>query len=48
MVLACLWVSYSDKKSLKIEQDNIEGICDPVISIKLSLILMRLKINLNT
>ena len=31
MVLACLWVSYSDKKSLKIEQDNIEGICDPVI-----------------
>ena len=31
MVYACFWVSYSDKKNLKIEKDNIEGICDPVI-----------------
>ncbi len=31
MVYACFWVSYSDKKSLKIEKENIEGICDPVV-----------------
>ena len=31
MVYACFWVSHSDKKNLKIEKDNIEGICDPVI-----------------
>ena len=31
IINACFWVSYSDVKNLKIEKENIEGICDPVI-----------------
>lgn len=30
LIYACLWVSYSHKKNLKLERETIENLCDPV------------------